>query len=236
MAAQIHSLLFLMISLFVHSTAHGAPAQEAQTFGNAEIALVSKITADFTLVCDIQDFPPVVGQNMPVRIRGLESPQSVTSPDLHRFLKDLFTGSPNDPNRVILLKNIQRGESFCLIADIGIDGKDLGDYLVRKGLVNRILKIPGTGEETPSDTVPSSASSAVPPSRTSTPAPAKNSTRPTPPATAHPQGYVSSKSSKVFHRTDCPHAKRISEDKKVYFVTRQQAIDSGRRPCKTCKP
>jgi micrococcal nuclease len=41
-------------------------------------------------------------------------------------------------------------------------------------------------------------------------------------------------SSDRFHRPDCPHVKDISHP--VRFGTREAALDSGRSPCRTCKP
>jgi micrococcal nuclease len=48
--------------------------------------------------------------------------------------------------------------------------------------------------------------------------------------------YVASKNSKVFHRPDCKWVKKISPKNLIGFKTREEAIRSGRRPCKTCKP
>lgn len=48
--------------------------------------------------------------------------------------------------------------------------------------------------------------------------------------------YVASKNSKVFHEKDCRAAARISPENLVGFSTRDEAIQSGRRPCKICNP
>jgi len=48
--------------------------------------------------------------------------------------------------------------------------------------------------------------------------------------------YVGSKNSKVFHKSSCPHARRLKPESMIIFSSRQQAIDSGRQPCKTCNP
>jgi hypothetical protein len=54
---------------------------------------------------------------------------------------------------------------------------------------------------------------------------------------AEPQaGYVGSKGSTVFHKSDCPWAKKILPKNLITFATRQEAIDAGKRPCKNCKP
>ena len=49
-------------------------------------------------------------------------------------------------------------------------------------------------------------------------------------------GYVASKNSKVFHKADCGDAARILDKNLVHFDTREEAVASGRRPCKKCKP
>ncbi len=59
--------------------------------------------------------------------------------------------------------------------------------------------------------------------------------QPTRPATAEYQ-FVASKNSKVFHRPDCEWAQKIKQENLVRFKTREDAINSGRRPCKICKP
>jgi len=48
--------------------------------------------------------------------------------------------------------------------------------------------------------------------------------------------YVASKNSKVFHKADCPSAKRILPKNLVTYATREDAVKSGKRPCKRCNP
>ena len=48
--------------------------------------------------------------------------------------------------------------------------------------------------------------------------------------------YVASKNSKVFHNAECSSAKRIAAKNLVYYKSRDEAINSGKRPCKICKP
>lgn len=48
--------------------------------------------------------------------------------------------------------------------------------------------------------------------------------------------FMSSKSSKVFHRSGCRWAEGISQQNTEKYNSRQKAIDCGKRPCKTCKP
>jgi methylphosphotriester-DNA--protein-cysteine methyltransferase len=48
--------------------------------------------------------------------------------------------------------------------------------------------------------------------------------------------YVASKNSAVFHKPDCRWAKNISAGNLVGYSSREEATNSGKRPCKTCKP
>jgi len=48
--------------------------------------------------------------------------------------------------------------------------------------------------------------------------------------------YVASEKSKVFHRPSCKWAQKISPQNLIGFNSREEAIKSGRRPCKMCGP
>jgi DNA helicase-2/ATP-dependent DNA helicase PcrA len=64
----------------------------------------------------------------------------------------------------------------------------------------------------------------------------KQAARPRKPTTAATGDYVASVSSRVFHRVDCGAAKRIDDTGAVRFGTREEAIHSGRAPCRVCDP
>jgi hypothetical protein len=48
--------------------------------------------------------------------------------------------------------------------------------------------------------------------------------------------FVSSTSSQVFHRPDCRWAQNIASGNLVGYKSREEAVQAGKRPCKTCKP
>lgn len=48
--------------------------------------------------------------------------------------------------------------------------------------------------------------------------------------------YVGNANSHKFHYADCNAAGRMKEGNKVYFDTREEAIDKGYTPCKICSP
>ncbi len=48
--------------------------------------------------------------------------------------------------------------------------------------------------------------------------------------------YVGAKSTMKFHHADCRYVKRIKEENRAYFYTREEAIEQGYVPCKVCTP
>jgi pimeloyl-ACP methyl ester carboxylesterase len=59
---------------------------------------------------------------------------------------------------------------------------------------------------------------------------------PAPRVEARQSGYVAGRSSRVFHRPDCKQAQRIKAENLLGFDNRDQALESGRRPCGVCRP
>ena len=48
--------------------------------------------------------------------------------------------------------------------------------------------------------------------------------------------YVTSKNSKVFHKSDCSFARRIKAENLISYTSREQAVQMGKKPCSICKP
>jgi len=56
------------------------------------------------------------------------------------------------------------------------------------------------------------------------------------PQAASGYAFVSATSSQVFHRPDCRWAQNIASGNLVGYKSRPEAVQAGKRPCKTCKP
>jgi hypothetical protein len=48
--------------------------------------------------------------------------------------------------------------------------------------------------------------------------------------------FIASKNSKVFHNSECQWVQKIKSENLVIYNSRQQVINTGKRPCKICKP
>lgn len=51
-----------------------------------------------------------------------------------------------------------------------------------------------------------------------------------------PSQYWASAKSDKFHRPTCEWAKKISEENKITYPTREDALDDGKKPCDECNP
>lgn len=195
-------------------------------YGSASVQKVIRVDAQCRIYCDIADWPAIIGREMPVQIRGLEPQQSyelAVRQYIHETLNAALNKKPaqSDPNQPetprVLLKHIQRGQSFCLVAEVDVEGRDLGQMLVEKGYAKRLI-VPKT--------------SAAADGQAQSPDSAAQTTS----SEAQEGGFVAAKSGKVFHKQTCPHARRMKDNTKVTFSTRDEAVASGRRPCLTCNP
>ncbi|HUT30210.1 MAG TPA: hypothetical protein VMX13_10495 [Sedimentisphaerales bacterium] len=67
-------------------------------------------------------------------------------------------------------------------------------------------------------------------------APPKAIPMPAPQPDAIKYKYICSRKSNVFHKSDCRWAQRIAPNNLVGYNSREEALRTGKRPCKRCKP
>lgn len=209
-------ILLLICTAVTRATGEQTQETESASAEKTEAAVAASIIRldeTITFYCDIPQFPALFGKDMPVRLKTLRPARTQEeNRKLLAFLNELLF-SKTRPVQSVLLKGIERGTSFCLMADVEVDGHDLCELLVQQNLAHRIVIV---GDRPADET-----DSAVTVAENDAPA---------------PDVFVSSKSSKVFHKPTCPHAKRLDMSKAQTFATRDEAVKTGRRPCKTCNP
>lgn len=201
-------ICLVLFSFFIIDAFSEKPLTPAiESYGSAKVTDIHRLDEHVRIYCDIAEFPPIIGQDIPVCIKGLRSADNAKDNlNLLIFLNDLLLPKESLPPE-IMLKNIERGKQFCLIADIEINGQDLCDLLVEKKLGQKFIEVSQAEKKDSHSSKPIDES-----------------------------GYIATKSSKVFHRGSCQHAKRINKAKAVLFPSREEAEKTGRRPCKICKP
>lgn len=48
--------------------------------------------------------------------------------------------------------------------------------------------------------------------------------------------YCANKNSKIFHSTNCSSIKNMKEENRVYISNREECVNNGYKPCKSCNP
>lgn len=195
-----------------------------KTYGNALVAKVIAVDNVYTFRCDVKGWPAVIGSDIQIRINGIAEPLIVAQEGKpNRFFqtqaKKFLTEYLSD-SKTIDLKNIRRGRDFSIIADVIADSNSIADILIENGLARRITSAEMAKQQRNLKTTLSLTAS-------------QRREKSKQPITAV---YIASKTSKVFHKATCSSARRMTDKTRLTFSGKQQAAQSGRRPCKICKP
>ena len=90
-----------------------------------------------TVTVDISGVLPLIGDNISVRIRGIDTPElrgkCQSEKDKARIAKRLVKAELRRA-KTIDLHRVGRGKYFRIIADVKYDGKDLGQVLIKNKL------------------------------------------------------------------------------------------------------
>lgn len=129
-------LVVIVFTLFLATTcfADGDCRHNKSSFQCVEY--VKNYDAD-TLTVNIPGLHPLVGKNMKIRVRGVDTPEVRTKNKCEkskgRHAKKLVKNLLKKAKRIDLT-NIERGKYFRIVADVIIDGNNLTHYLVKNGL------------------------------------------------------------------------------------------------------
>ncbi|POP51226.1 nuclease [Zhongshania marina] len=111
-------------------------ALSAAEFGSATVAAVRTIYDGDTFRVNIDGWPAVVGDSMPVRIKGIDTPElrgkCQREKEAARAAKQ-FSVARLREGKLIELKGIERDKYFRLLAEVWVDGVSLGEQLILGG-------------------------------------------------------------------------------------------------------
>lgn len=107
---------------------------------SANALKVSRVVSVYdgdTFRVDIEGYPDVIGKNMPIRIRGIDTPEiRGKCPEekvLAKQARDFLRAKLAEAKEIELL-DIDRGKYFRLVASVKVDGQSVGGLLLSKGL------------------------------------------------------------------------------------------------------
>lgn len=108
-----------------------------KTYGNVIVSKVISVYDGDTFRANIATLPPIVGQNIGIRLFGIDTPELR---DKDPLVKELAYQARDYARQrlfnaqVIELVNLLRGKYFRIVAQVWVDGADLGQELIDRGL------------------------------------------------------------------------------------------------------
>lgn len=104
---------------------------------DTRISSIASIYDGDTIHVNIDNWPPVIGHDVGVRIRGIDTPEMHDSrPEIRAKAIEArnYVMKQLNGQHTIILRHIGRDKYFRLLANVEVDGKDLGSALLKNGL------------------------------------------------------------------------------------------------------
>lgn len=127
-------LLVLIVFLLI---APAAMAASPKIYGDAVVAEVTSIYDGDTFRANLIGCPPIAGERIGIRINGIDTPEMRDNRPAVKALArkaKQYTVQRLREGKQIDLQNMQRGKYFRIVADVYVDGSNLGKELITAGL------------------------------------------------------------------------------------------------------
>lgn len=110
---------------------------EEKTYGDVRVSEVSTVYDGDTFYINIHNWPPIVGNHIAVRVKGIDTPEikGKCTQEIQQARKaKQFTVAFLRNAKVVVLRNMTRDKYFRINADVYADGKNLAEALMASGL------------------------------------------------------------------------------------------------------
>lgn len=127
----------LLLLTLVFCTGVCFAAADDETYGNVTVTEITSIYDGDTFRATIADWPPIVGNRIAVRVKGIDTPELKGRCEQEKALArkaKQATVNMIRSGRKIELRNLQRDKYFRLLADVFVDDKNLAAMLTAQGL------------------------------------------------------------------------------------------------------
>ncbi len=126
----------LLVASMLSVTLHAESISD-KVYGSAVVSEVTSIYDGDTFRANLKGYPEIIGYRIGVRINGIDTPemrgQCQKEKNLARQAKELTVTQLRGAKK-IELRNMKRGKYFRIVADVYVDGKSLGEMLVKRSL------------------------------------------------------------------------------------------------------
>lgn len=136
---KLNKLVFIiLISIF--SINHQI-VKASETYKDIPVGRINSVYDGDTFRANLGGgYSALIGKNIPIRLSGVDTPEIKGKCKSEKSLavkaRD-FVREKLEVAKKIRLSNVQRGKYFRIVATVKIDGYDLSEQLVKKGLAYR---------------------------------------------------------------------------------------------------
>lgn len=134
---MIDKFLKTALAAAVMSFALHGEAISNKTYGSAVVTEVTSIYDGDTFRANLKGYPAIIGERIGIRINGIDTPemhgQCQKEKTLARRAKELTVTQLRGAKK-IELRNMKRGKYFRIVADVYVDGRNLGRTLIDNAL------------------------------------------------------------------------------------------------------
>ena len=106
------------------------------TYGSAVVDTILSVYDGDTFRCNIKGYPPIIGENISIRFKSIDTPEIRGGSDCEKAnaykVRD-YVEKRLRSAETIILKDVSRPKYFRLMADVVVDGVDLGQELLSLG-------------------------------------------------------------------------------------------------------
>ena len=110
----------------------------ADNYGTLNVSRLESVYDGDTITVDIEGLHPLIGEDIKVRLRGIDAPEIRTKDPQEKAAAKkakAFLGGLLMKARSVQLRNVSRGKYFRIVADLYIDGENAADKLLAAKLV-----------------------------------------------------------------------------------------------------
>ena len=137
MKRTLRQYAVILLSASILSVTLHAESISNKVYGSAVVSEVTSIYDGDTFRANLKGYPEIIGYRIGVRINGIDTPemrgQCQKEKKLARQAKEMTVTQLRGAKK-IELRNMKRGKYFRIVADVYVDGKSLGDMLIKRSL------------------------------------------------------------------------------------------------------
>lgn len=118
------------------------PTLALADYGSVTVDQITSFRDGDTIVVNINDWPPIIGERIPVRISGINAPERRSRCDTEAEKERERELAANSrmylverlrSAETVELRQIERGSFFRIIAEVWADGENVGEEMLAEG-------------------------------------------------------------------------------------------------------